>query len=66
MFYKNKFPKVAFFCIFDCIYFKLFLHFPGPRFLGLHFLGAFFECFLHFNQVDNKLGAFFAFFASLE
>ena len=38
MFYKNKFPEVAFLLAF-------FLHFPGPRFLGLHFLGAF---FLHF------------------
>ncbi len=53
MFYKNKFPEVAFFfCIFACIFFALFLHFPGPRFLGLHFLGAF---FLHFNQVLQSL-----------
>ena len=41
MFYKNKVPEVAFLIAF-------FLHFPRPRFLGLHFLGAFFCMFFAF------------------
>ena len=39
-------------CIFFAFLLAFFLHFPGPRFLGLHFLGAF---FLHFNQVLQSL-----------
>ena len=43
MFYKNKFPEVAFlFAFLLACFLHFFLHFPGPRFLGLHFLGAFF------------------------
>ena len=42
MSYKNKFPEVAFLLAF---LFAFFLHVPGPRFLGLHFLVAFFLLF---------------------
>ena len=46
MFYKNKFPEVALcFAFLIAFILHVFLHFPGPRFLGLHFLGAFFFAF---------------------
>ena len=44
------------FCLrFSFYFFCSFLHFPGPRLLGLYFLGAFVCIFLQFNQLLQSL-----------
>ena len=47
-------------CLHVCLHFSFyffcsFLHFPGPRLLGLYFLGAFVCIFLQFNQLLQSL-----------
>ena len=54
-FTKTNFQKLHFFAFLIACFLHFFLHFPGPRFLRLHFLGAFFCNLIKFYNLKNKL-----------
>ena len=48
---KMQILELRIFCIFACIG----LHFPGPRFLGMHFLVNFCCILIKFGNLKNEL-----------